>query len=156
MICGGTGVEIAANRASQPLAHTQAAEFPGCLQYHIYTILTAIHYRDKYITYQGLPTSHQCSAGYFWEKRIHDVRWLKLLAAYSGTLLILLRDEWSGLGAMSFNKGNHVVRVATFGLSAYGINVGKIPLKSSLADPLFAIIGSGVIMLLPRYVAESM
>ena len=49
-----------------------------------------------------------------------------------------------------------MVLLATFGLSAYGINIRKMPLEFSLTESLFAVIGSGVIMLLPLYVAESM
>jgi len=159
LICGGTGVEIAATHASHPLANTHAAGFPGCRQYHAYTIWTAIHYRDKYITYQCLPTYHHYSALLCWlflGEKIHGAQWLGLLSAFAGILLILLRGEWSGLGAMSFNKGDLMVLLATFGLSAYGINIRKMPLEFSLTESLFAVIGSGVIMLLPLYVAESM
>jgi len=92
----------------------------------------------------------------FLGEKIHGAQWLGLLSAFAGILLILLRGEWSGLGAMSFNKGDLMVLLATFGLSAYGINIRKMPLEFSLTESLFAVIGSGVIMLLPLYVAESM
>ena len=132
IIYGGTGVKIAGTHASHPLTNTHAAEFPGCRQSHAHTIWTAIHYRDKYITYQYIPAYHRCSDSYSLGKKIHGVQWLRLLSAYLGILLILLRVEWSGLGAMSFNKGDLMVRLATFGLSAYIINIRKIPLEPSL------------------------
>ncbi len=91
----------------------------------------------------------------FLREKLHGIQWLGLFGAFAGIILILLRGEWLGLQALSFNAGDLMVLVAIFGFATYGINIRRIPQEFTVTESLFAVISLGVILLTPLYLAES-
>ena len=87
--------------------------------------------------------------------RLSPAQWLGIAAATSGIAIMASRGEWEVLASFGFNTGDIVIFVATFGFSAYALNVHRVPGEMGLFASLFVIGMAGSLLILPAYIVET-
>lgn len=87
--------------------------------------------------------------------RLTPVQWLGILAATCGIVVMASRGDWDVLAHFAFNTGDIIIFVATFGFSAYALNVHRVPGEMGLFTSLFVIGMAGSLLVLPAYIYES-
>lgn len=88
-------------------------------------------------------------------ERLNRWQWLGVLCAFAGIVVMASRGEWAVLASFGFNIGDIVVFVATFGFSAYALNISKLPREMGQFTAMTVVALGGSIVLLPLYLWES-
>lgn len=87
--------------------------------------------------------------------RLRPWQWLGIVAATSGIIIMACRGDWAVLASFGFNTGDIVIFIATFGFSAYALNVHRVPGEMGLFASLFVIGMAGSLLILPLYIFET-
>ena len=87
--------------------------------------------------------------------RLRPWQWLGIVAATSGIIIMACRGDWAVLASFGFNTGDIVIFIATFGFSAYALNVHRVPGEMGLFASLFLIGMAGSLLILPLYIFET-
>jgi drug/metabolite transporter (DMT)-like permease len=87
--------------------------------------------------------------------RLRPWQWLGIAAATSGIIIMACRGDWAVLASFGFNTGDIVIFIATFGFSAYALNVHRVPGEMGLFASLFVIGMAGSLLILPVYIFET-
>jgi drug/metabolite transporter (DMT)-like permease len=101
------------------------------------------------------PAITAIGAALFWRERLTAMQWLGVLAATLGIVVMASQGDWQVLSTFSFNVGDIIIFVATFGFAAYALNVYRLPHEMGvLTSVTFVGLGASL-TLLPVYVWES-
>lgn len=88
--------------------------------------------------------------------RLSPPQWLGIVAATGGIVVMASRGDWEVLATFGFNVGDIIIFIATFGFSAYALNVHRLPGQMGLFASLFVIGMTGSLLTLPLYIYETM
>jgi len=77
-----------------------------------------------------------------------------LVFGFLGVLVIIARGDPGNLASLSFNRGDLLVFAAVFCWAGYSILLGRLPPGIRPEGLLLAIVGLGLVMLLPVYLWE--
>jgi drug/metabolite transporter (DMT)-like permease len=87
--------------------------------------------------------------------RLGPWQWLGVIAGTVGVLIMVTRADLEVLRTLSFNTGDIVVFIATFGYAAYALNVYRLPHEMGLFTSLFLVSVAGTVVIFPFYVWET-
>jgi drug/metabolite transporter (DMT)-like permease len=79
-----------------------------------------------------------------------------IVAAFFGGIVMLAEGDWTNLSQLRYNEGDLIALAAMLGLSAYALNLRRLPSDLSMIESLFVITLTGSLLLLPFYVLESL
>ena len=88
-------------------------------------------------------------------EKMRPLQWLGIVAATGGIVIMASRGDWDVLVSFGFNIGDIIVFIATFGFSAYALNVHRLPHQMGLFASLCIVGLAGSLIVLPLYIYES-
>ena len=107
------------------------------------------------LVYATTPAAIAAVSAWALGERVRPAQWLGLLLALAGLLFIIAKGDWHNLAAVRLGAGDGWVLAAALSWTAYSVLLKRWPSALGPGERLVALIGGGLVVLLPFTLAEA-